>query len=114
MHIVKVQHKGQMTIPRDIRSQVGLTDGDLVEVKAERGRIVLTPKLVIDRTKFPDADNEYTPAGRRIINARLARSAEDIKKGRTYGPFSTADEMIASLKRELKKRAATRKSLRSR
>ena len=44
-------------------------------------------------------------AQRRIIDARLAESAEDLKKGRTFGPFNTADEMIASMKRELKKRA---------
>jgi len=35
----------------------------------------------------------------------LAESEEDLKKGRTFGPFNTADEMIASMKRELKKRA---------
>src|SRR6266498_1956355 len=108
MSIVKVQHKGQMTIPRDIRSQVGLADGDLVEVKATRGKIVITPKLVIDRSKFPNADDEYTPEQRRIIDARLDESEEDLKKGRTFGPFNTADEMIASMKEQLKKRATVK------
>jgi hypothetical protein len=45
------------------------------------------------------------PAQRRIIDARLAESEEDLKRGRTFGPFNTANEMIASMKRELKKRA---------
>ena len=59
-------------------------------------------------------DLEYTAAQRRIIDARLAKALEEIKKGRTYGPFKTADEMIASMKRELRKRAAKQKAKRSR
>src|ERR1039458_7724028 len=62
--LVKVQPKGQMTIPRRVRSAVGLVDGDLVEVRAVGKKIVITPQLVIDRTKFPTADDEYTPARR--------------------------------------------------
>jgi len=62
---------------------------------------------------LPSADVEYTPAQRRIIDARLAESAEDLKKDRTFGPFNTADDMIASIKRELKKRAAGKQAQRS-
>src|SRR5438105_12543496 len=85
--LVKVQHKGQMTIPSSVRSAVGLTQGDLVEVRAVGKKVVITPQLVIDRSKFPTADDEYTPAQRRIIDARLAEAA----KGPYYGPFKTAD-----------------------
>ena len=81
----------------------------MVEATFQRGHIVLTPKVVIDRSAFPNADDEYTPAQRRAINARLAKADEEIKKGRTYGPFDTVDEMIASMERELKKRAAAKK-----
>jgi len=93
--IVKVQRKGQVTIPTRIRVQVGLVDGDLVEAKAARGKIVLTPKMVVDR--------EYTPEQRRIIDARLAESLEQVKRGATYGPFETHEEMITFLHGELKK-----------
>ncbi len=61
MSLAKVQHKGQMTIPLRIRSAVGLADGGLVDVKADRGRIILTPRTAIDLSKFPNADDEYTP-----------------------------------------------------
>ena len=84
----------------------------MVEATFQRGHIVLKPKVVIDRSAIPNADEEYTPAQRRIINARLARADEKIKKGRTYGPFNTADEMIASMERELKKRAAAKRKTR--
>lgn len=101
--IVKVQHKGQVTIPRRLRTQAGIAEGDLVEASLKNGKIVLTPKLVIDRSKFPIADDEYTPAQRRIIDARLAKADEDIKHGRLYGPFTTHAEFITSLHKEAKK-----------
>jgi AbrB family looped-hinge helix DNA binding protein len=97
--LVKVQSKGQMTIPRRVRSAVGLVDGDFVEVEAVGKKIVITPKVVIDRSKFPSADDEYTPAQRRMVDARLAKSDEDIKHGRVYGPFNTHKEFMAALRR---------------
>ena len=51
MHvIVKVQRKGQVTIPTRLRARVGLADGDLLEATELRGRIILTPKLVVRET----------------------------------------------------------------
>lgn len=99
----RIQHKGQVTIPTSVRRQAGLSKGDLVNFAFTRGQIVITPKLVIDRSKFPNADDEYTPAQRRIIDARLAKSDEDIKHGRVYGPFDTHQEFIASLHKEVAK-----------
>jgi AbrB family looped-hinge helix DNA binding protein len=78
--LVKIQRKGQMTRPSRLRSAIGIAEGDLIEATVQRGKIVLTPKVVIDRSKFPNADNEYTPAQRRIIDAQLATSLEDVKK----------------------------------
>jgi hypothetical protein len=68
--------------------------------------IVLSPTLVIDRSKFPNADDEYTPALRRAIDARLAESEEDLKKVRSFGPFNSAAEMIAHMKGQLKQKGA--------
>ena len=103
--LVRIHRKGQMTLPSRLRSAIGIADGDLVEATVNRGRIVLTPKLVVDRSKFPNTDDEYTPAQRRVIDARLDKSEEDLKKGRTAGPFKSPSEMIAHMKGELKKRA---------
>jgi AbrB family looped-hinge helix DNA binding protein len=87
--IVKVQRKGQVTIPTRLRAQVGLVDGDLVEARAHRGRIVLTPKIIVDR--------EYTRAQRRVIDARLAEAEADIRAGRVSKAFSNHGEFIADL-----------------
>ena len=101
--LVKIQRKGQMTLPSRLRSAIGIADGDLVEASVQRGKIVLTPKVVIDRSKFPNADNEYTPAQRRTINAQHAKSLEDVKKGRVYGPFNSIDGLIRSLRQGAKR-----------
>ena len=115
--LVKIHRKGQVTLPSRLRSAIGVAEGDLVEASVHRGKIVLTPKLVpklaIDRSKFPTADDEYTPEQRRVIDARLAEGLADIKAGRTFGPFKTADEMIASMKHQLRKRAAAKRAKRS-
>src|SRR5215472_15914159 len=93
--LVKVQHKGQMTIPRSVRSAVGLVDGDLVEVRAVGKRIVITPQTVIDHSKFHTADEEYTPRQRGIINARVAEA----EKRPYYGPFKNGAEIVAFLRK---------------
>ena len=68
---------------------------------------------IIDYSDFPTADDQYTPAERRIIDAEIAKGLADLKAGRFYGPFSTVEEMIASLKRRMKKKAPTNKAARS-
>jgi len=93
--IIRMQRKGQVTIPTRLRARVGLADGDLVEAREHRGKIILTPKQLVDR--------EYTPAQRRVIDARLAVALEQVKRGETYGPFETHEEMITFLHGEAKK-----------
>ena len=48
-------------------------------------------------------NNFRPPAQRKIIDARLKLSLEDVKKGRTAGPFDSAAEMAAALNREIRK-----------
>jgi bifunctional DNA-binding transcriptional regulator/antitoxin component of YhaV-PrlF toxin-antitoxin module len=95
------------TLPDQVRQQAGIKLGDLLEFKVSGGVVTVLPKL-------PSADDEYTPKQRRAIDAQLAEGLADIKAGRTAGPFNTADEMIAHMKGELKKRAAAKKTKRSR
>lgn len=95
--VSKIQHKGQVTIPTHLRNQAGLSKGDLVEFSLHRGKIVITPKVMIDRSQFPNADDEYTPAQRRIIDAELAKADVDTKAGRVSRTFETAEEFLADL-----------------
>jgi bifunctional DNA-binding transcriptional regulator/antitoxin component of YhaV-PrlF toxin-antitoxin module len=81
MSLVKVKTRGEVTLPSALRERAGLNVGDLLEAKFEKGKITLTPKSLIDR--------------------RIEEGLEDIRRGRTYGPFDTADQMIESLQRNI-------------
>jgi AbrB family looped-hinge helix DNA binding protein len=109
----KIQNKGQVTIPTAVRRQAGLAKGDLVNFAFRRGRIVMTPKLAIDRSRFPTADGEYTPAERRAIDAGLAKADADIKAGRVSKAFSDHGEFIAALHDEAARLSVGRKKRRA-
>jgi AbrB family looped-hinge helix DNA binding protein len=94
MPIVTVKNKYQVVIPLRVRNEVGIHVGDILDAKAERGTIVFTPKSLIDRG--------------------VAESLEDYKKGRAYGPFDSAEEMLASLRRKVKKLKTAKASSRRR
>jgi len=96
----KIQNKGQVTIPTAVRRRAGLAKGDLVNFSFHRGKIVMTPKLVIDYSRFPAADEEYTPAQRRILDASLAKADADIRAGRVSKAFADHGEFIAALHKE--------------
>lgn len=104
---VTVNNKSSLAVPTEVQRRAGIKAGDRVEFKVSGGIITIVPEL-------PSAVGEYTPEQRRMIDARLKEGLEDIKAGRTHGPFDTADEMIAHMKGELKKRAVAKKSKRSR
>jgi AbrB family looped-hinge helix DNA binding protein len=38
---VRVKRKGQVTIPSELRSRLGINEGDILEVEERRGAIVL-------------------------------------------------------------------------
>jgi AbrB family looped-hinge helix DNA binding protein len=108
MSEVKVR-KGQVTIPTRIRTRLGIAEGDVLDMTVRSNCVVLTRKAADEYSQFPNADDEYTPAQRTIVDAELAKGIEDVKMGRTYGPFDTAEAAIASMKAELRKRANARK-----
>ena len=94
---VTVKSKTTLTVPPQVQRQAGIKAGDRVEFKVSGGIINIIPEL-------PSADDEYTPAQRRIIDARLKAAG----KGPYQGPFETADEAIKFLRREIRNRKATK------
>jgi AbrB family looped-hinge helix DNA binding protein len=110
--LIKIQRKGQMTLPSRFRAAMGVGEGSLVELSLKNGKALITPKVVIERSQFPNADDEYTPAERRIIDAQLAKADADIKAGRVSRTFETAEEFLADLHKASAKLSA-RKTKRS-
>ena len=56
-----------------------------------------------------EADDEYTLAERRAIDRGIARSEKDYAAGKSYGPFATPAEAIASIDLSLRRRAIAKK-----
>lgn len=90
MGVVAVKNKFQIVIPQNIRRQIRVEVGDLLEAGVEGGKITLTPKSLIDR--------------------HVAEGLEDLRQGRTHGPYSSARDAIKALeargKRQVKRRKA--------
>ncbi len=89
MDIVAIKNKFQIVIPQRIREQVNVEVGDLLEANVEGGKITFTPKSLIDR--------------------HLAEALEDLKQGRTHGPYVNAREAIKALEARATRRAKKRR-----
>jgi bifunctional DNA-binding transcriptional regulator/antitoxin component of YhaV-PrlF toxin-antitoxin module len=84
MQLVTLKNKYQIVIPLAIRNQAGVGIGDLLEARAEKGKITFAPKTVLDR--------------------HLAEGLEDLRRGRTHGPYESAKDAIAALEVRAKRR----------
>ena len=101
--LVKIHRKGQMTLPSSFRAAMGVGEGSMVELSLRNGKTVMTPKVAINYSQFPSADDEYTPAQRKAIDAELDEGLADIKAGRVSKAFSNHADLIADLHKAAKK-----------
>jgi len=99
---ITVKNNVPIVVPPAVRRRAGLKSGDKLEFRVSGQVITILPKT-------PDADDEYTPAEHRAIDRGIAASEKDYAAGKSYGPFETAEEAIASLKANLRRRAAIKK-----
>lgn len=47
--LVQVRKKSQITLPLSVRRQLGIEDGDLVDVRVHEGEIILRLKKLVDK-----------------------------------------------------------------
>jgi len=59
--IIRVQRKWAVTLPSPFRTKLGIKEGDMVEASQRGSTIVLTPKVIVNRSKVKG--NKHT--GRR-------------------------------------------------
>jgi len=104
---VKNNNKTPLVVPPAVRRRARFKSGQELEFKVSGGVITIVPKL-------PTADDEYTPAQRRAIDAQLAEGLADIRAGRVRGPFSTHKEFIDSLHKEAKRLSGKKTKRRAR
>lgn len=94
MAAVKVGVSRQVVIPKKIHDKLGLAPGDYLEVEVKRGKVVMTPKALVDKP----------------LEKRLAEGLEDLRAGRSHGPFASAKEAVHFLHTEAKRRKKTKAS----
>ncbi len=104
MSIVTVKNKYQVVIPRRVREKLGITRGDILEAKAERGKIIYTPKAILDR----DAATGVTGKRAGLLRALRAVQADARKKGLNRLTMRDIDAMIAEVRGERKQKSITK------
>ncbi len=91
---VTVNELTREIFPSRVRRLAGIKVGTRLEVKVSKGIVTMFP--------LPATDDEYTPGERKLIDAQLAASFEDVKRGRVHS-FDTPAEMVAFLRGGAKK-----------
>jgi AbrB family looped-hinge helix DNA binding protein len=89
MDFVTVKNKFQIVIPRHVRERMNVEIGDILEAGIEDGKIIFTPKSLVDR--------------------HVAEGLEDARKGRTHGPYGTAEDAVSALETRAKRRGQKRR-----
>ncbi len=92
MPIVTVKNKFQVVIPQRVREEIGVNIGDVLEARAENGRIIFEPKSLVDRG--------------------IAESIAEFRSGRGYGPFDTHEAFVDALHRAATKPARRKRTKR--
>jgi AbrB family looped-hinge helix DNA binding protein len=57
MPFVKVLRGGQITMPKELREVLEIKEGDILEVQMEKNKVVLKPKILVDRDQAWDRLN---------------------------------------------------------
>jgi len=91
MPTTKVTRHGQITLPASVREQLGIEEGDIVEINVEEERAVLMPKRLVDKSQAYFWTKRWQKGEK--------EAAEDIKAGRVK-TFDSVDELIKNLDKE--------------
>ena len=84
----KVTRHGQVTLPASVRRELGVEEGDLVEIEVIDDRAVLMPKKLVDKSQAYFWTKRWQEGEREVD--------EDIKAGRVK-VFDSVDELVKDL-----------------
>ena len=94
--LVRIQEKGQVTIPQEIRKKLGLKRGDLVAVMETPDGVFITPQQVV-ATKALDSIGDILKEKGLSLEALIAQGRDtrtDILQ-ETYGITETPQENLS-------------------
>lgn len=73
MSLIQIREKGQITIPSSIRKELGIRKGDYLEIVKEDDKIVITPKILVDKVSV-----NLSAKGEEMLKEAI----DDVKKGK--------------------------------
>lgn len=88
MALTKVTRNGQVTIPSELRRQLRIEEGDLIELQAAGDHLILVPKKLIDKSQA----YYWTPEWQ----ATEREAQKDIDEDRIQ-EFESVEDLIADL-----------------
>jgi len=94
MAVAKIKEKFQVTIPVSIRRRLAVKVGDVVDVREEKGKIIILPVVTIDPSQSWFWSKSWQEGER--------EAGEDIKHGRVSKVFSSGkayEKYIRKLKK---------------
>lgn len=80
MPVVRIRTNRQVTIPKVIFDELGLNEGDFVEVLRQKNVVLIKPKKLVDRD--------------------IAEALADVETGKVIGPFTNAKAALKALKNQ--------------
>ncbi len=84
----KVTRHGQITLPASMRKELGIEEGDLVEIEVVEDKAVLMPKKLVDKSQAYFWTSKWQQARK--------EADEDIKTGRVR-TFDSVEELLEDL-----------------
>lgn len=91
---VKIRGNRQVIIPEGMFRRLDLKEGDVLEVFALDSGLVFIPEKMLRSKKLRKGLNE------RLWDRREEEASEAIAKGDVSGPFHSANELIAHLRKQ--------------
>jgi AbrB family looped-hinge helix DNA binding protein len=88
MSVVKVRRRAQITLPADIRDELGIEEGDMLEARIENKRVVLIPQKLVP--KFEEV--ELSEEGERMLDEAEA----EVEAGKVR-EYDDVEDLIADL-----------------
>lgn len=86
--VIQIRHNFQITVPTVIRKRLGLHIGDILETNIKEGKIIITPKKIIDADQTWFWTKEWQESEK--------EAEADLKTGKVK-KFKNVEDLIADL-----------------
>ncbi len=95
--LVQVRKKAQVTLPQSVRQELGIEEGDFLDIQVRSGEIVLKVKKLVDKEQAWFWTNRWQQGEK--------EAEEDIRANRVHN-FPDAKKAVAFLHKQAGKKAA--------